>query len=163
MDRQWRRRREQEEGEKEVKMRRGHPRLLPGRGREEGWQVVEKESRGCKGYPEGANCSGVRLGCCQDTSCQHTPGARHTHTETHTHTLRPGPKCVNNPANFTPPQTTTIHPPTTPEDPIWNQSTATTPVPGSPCCRPRSCLFHRARDTRADLVLVTKTDRTSQC
>lgn len=119
MDRQWRRRREQEEGEKEVKMRRGHPRLLPGRGREEGWQVVEKESRGCKGYPEGANCSGVRLGCCQDTSCQHTPGARHTHTETHTHTLRPGPKCVNNPANFTPPPN--HHHPTHPQ-PLKTQS-----------------------------------------
>ena len=62
------------------------PRPLPRKRGGGGGREVVRESRGCEGYPEGTNCSGVRRGCCQHTSCQHTPGARHTHTHMHAHT-----------------------------------------------------------------------------
>ena len=62
------------------------PRPLPRKRGGGGGREVVQESRGCEGYPEGTNCSGVRRGCCQHTSCQHTPGARHTHTHMHAHT-----------------------------------------------------------------------------
>lgn len=127
--------RKEEEGENGKKTPRPH---LRKRG-EEGGQVVEKESRGCKGYPEGTDCSGVRRGC-----CQHTPGARRTHAH-----MRPGPgpKCVNGPANCTPTTHATSHLPTAPKGPIWNQSTAANPVPSWPCCRPCPCWFHQVRHT----------------
>ncbi|AWP00858.1 Hypothetical protein SMAX5B_012899 [Scophthalmus maximus] len=85
---------------------------------------LKSRGAGCvKDIQRGADCSGVRRGCCQHASCQHTPGARHTRT------LRARPEGVcANPANCA----TTTHPPapaTTPEDPIWNQSTTTAPVP----------------------------------
>lgn len=102
---------EEEEREEEMKSgKKGAQASSPGRKQEEGGQVVELENKGCDGYTEGTNCSGVRQGCCQHTSCQHTPGARHTHRCTHT--PRPGPKCVNNPAKlYHHPSTLTPHNP----------------------------------------------------
>lgn len=100
----------------------------------------------CEGYPEGTNCSGVRCECCQHTSCQHTPGARHTYTHMHTGLAL---SIRTNPANCSSPTITIDSPstPETPEEPIWNQSAATAPVPNLPCCRPGSCIFHRVTDT----------------
>lgn len=95
--------------------RRRHPGLLPGREQAEGAQVAEQESRGCEGYPEGTNCSGVRRGLLPAHILPTHTGSQ-TRTHTCTHTLRPGPKCVNNPANCTP-TTTTTHPRSTPHNP----------------------------------------------
>lgn len=133
---------------------------FPPRKRREG--RLCKRAGGCEGYPEGTNCSGVRRWV---LPAHILPTHTRSQTHIHTHAHRPGPKCTNNPANCTPhPPITTNSPPppTTPEDPIWNQSTATTLVPSLPCCGPARVYFTEL-ETWDDCALDTKTDRTSQC
>lgn len=90
--------------------------------------VRSRGSRVCGDYPEGTNCSGVRQG---DAASSH-PFNAHQEPDTNS-----GPDlrvCVCQPRQLC----TTTHPPrhtTTPEDPIWNQSTASTGVPVSPSYR----------------------------
>lgn len=75
---------EKEEEEEKEKAGRRHPGLLPGREKEEGGQLVEQESTGCKGYTEGTNCSGVRRGV---LPAHILP--THTRSQTHTHAHTP--------------------------------------------------------------------------
>lgn len=141
-------------------MGRRHRGFLPGRGGKGG---CAREQGGVKDIQREPTVVVSDAGCCQHTSCQHTPGARHTYTHMHTGlalsvrtTLPTVPPPPSPPIHPHPP------PPTTPEDPIWNQSTATTLVPSLPCCGPARVYFTEL-ETWDDCALDTKTDRTSQC
>lgn len=138
------RRRKRKNGSRRWKVGRRHRGFLPGRGGKGG---CAREQGGVKDIQREPTVVVSDAGCCQHTSCQHTPGARHTYTHMHTGlalsvqttlpTVPPPPTPHHH--QFTP----------TPHNP-WgpNLESVYSDNPGAKLAllRACSCIFHWVRD-----------------